>query len=143
MDDAVKAASPEGLQAQRAATAAAQEAYLTACKEKHSVDKLQSAFKRIIKNGYSSLHLHHFFTCGHDEVKCWTIRERTKAPQAAGTIHGDFETHFIKAEIMAYADLNAAGSEAECKAAGKMQLKGKDYTVESGDCIFFHHNATK
>jgi obg-like ATPase 1 len=143
MDDAVKAASPAGLQAQRAATTAAQEAYLAACKEKHSVDKLQSAFKRIIKNGYSALHLHHFFTCGHDEVKCWTIRERTKAPQAAGTIHGDFETHFIKAEIMAYADLNAAGSEAECKAAGKMQLKGKDYTVESGDCIFFHHNATK
>ena len=99
MDDAVKAASPEGLQAQRAATTAAQEAYLAACKEKHSVDKLQSAFKRIIRNGYSALHLHHFFTCGHDEVKCWTIRERTKAPQAAGTIHGDFETHFIKAEV--------------------------------------------
>ena len=50
---------------------------------------------------------------------------------------------FMRMQIMAYADLNAAGSEAECKAAGKMQLKGKDYTVESGDCIFFHHNATK
>ena len=49
----------------------------------------------------------------------------------------------MRMQIMAYADLNAAGSEAECKAAGKMQLKGKDYTVESGDCIFFHHNATK
>jgi len=118
-------------------------AYLAACKEKHNVDKLQSAFKRIIRNGYSALHLHHFFTCGHDEVKCWTIRERTKAPQAAGTIHGDFETHFIKAEIMTYEDLNAAGSEAECKAAGKLALKGKEYVVQSGDCIFFHHNATK
>jgi obg-like ATPase 1 len=119
------------------------EAYLTECKEKYNVDKLQSAFKRIIKQGYNALHLHHFFTCGADEVKCWTIRERTKAPQAAGTIHGDFETHFIKAEVMRYEDLHAAGSEAECKAAGKMMLKGKEYVVDSGDCIFFHHNATK
>jgi obg-like ATPase 1 len=118
-------------------------AYIQDKKEKYKVEKLKSAMDRIVVAGYRCLHLHHFFTCGPDEVKCWTIRERTKAPQAAGTIHGDFETHFIKAEVMAYEDLRAAGSEAECKGAGKMQLKGKEYVVQDGDCIFFHHNATK
>jgi len=121
----------------------AQAEYIAGCKEKYGVDKLKGAFERIIHAGYKCLHLHHFFTCGHDEVKCWTIRERTKAPQAAGTIHGDFEKHFIKAEVMSYEDLNAAGNEADCKAAGKMMLKGKEYVVCNGDCVFFHHNATK
>jgi obg-like ATPase 1 len=127
----------------RTGVSAGQQAYIDQCKEKYKVEKLKSAFDMIIKKGYKCLHLQHFFTCGADEVKCWTVRERTKAPQAAGTIHGDFETHFIKAEVMAFDDLKAAGSEADCKAAGKMQLKGKEYVVQNGDCIFFHHNATK
>lgn len=128
---------------QECETEEAKAEYIAGCKEKYGVEKLKGAMDRIVVAGYKCLHLHHFFTCGHDEVKCWTIRERTKAPQAAGTIHGDFETHFIKAEVMAFDDLQAAGTEAECKAAGKMQLKGKEYVVQDGDCIFFHHNATK
>eukprot|EP00657_Telonema_sp_P-1_P005107 TRINITY_DN22250_c0_g1_i1.p1 TRINITY_DN22250_c0_g1~~TRINITY_DN22250_c0_g1_i1.p1 ORF type:complete len:263 (+),score=90.48 TRINITY_DN22250_c0_g1_i1:207-995(+) len=113
----------------------AKQAYIDNCKKKYGVEKLKSAMERIIVAGYKCLHLHHFFTTGPDEVKCWTIRERTKAPQAAGTIHGDFEKHFIKAEVMAYNDLHAVGTEAECKAAGKMQLKGKEYVVK--DCLLY------
>merc|ERR1712086_462864 len=101
----------------------------------------RSAFPRIIKSGYNSLHLQHFYTCGPDEVKCWTIRQRTKAPQAAGTIHGDFEKCFIKAQIMKYSDMEELGSEAEVKAKGLMREKGKDYVMEDGDIVHFMHNA--
>jgi len=103
----------------------------------------QSAFKRIVWSGYRSLHLQHFYTCGKDEVKCWTIRQRTKAPQAAGTIHGDFEKCFIKATIMKYEDMEELGSEEEVKAKGKVKDKGKDYVMEDGDIVHFQHNATK
>ena len=65
---------------------------------------------RIIKAGYKNLQLIHYFTAGEDEVKCWTIRDGTKAPQAAGVIHSDFERGFICAEVMAFADLERLGS---------------------------------
>lgn len=103
----------------------------------------KSAFHRVVWAGYRSLHLQHFFTCGADEVKCWTIRQRTKAPQAAGTIHGDFERCFIKAQIMKYDDLNELGDEAEVKAKGKLKDKGKEYVMEDGDIVHFQHNAGK
>merc|ERR1711871_950435 len=106
----------------------------------------KSAFKGkkgIIWQGYKSLHLQHFYTCGKDEVKCWTIRERTKAPQAAGTIHGDFERCFIKAIVMKFDDLKELGDEAAVKAGGKQREKGKDYVMEDGDIVHFQHNAKK
>lgn len=107
------------------------------CEEKGA----QSAFKRMTWAGYRALHLQHFYTVGKDEVKCWTIRQRTKAPQAAGTIHGDFERCFIKAQVMKYDDLHEHGDEVEVKAKGKLKDKGKDYTMEDGDIVHFQHNA--
>jgi len=100
-----------------------------------------SSMPKIIKTGYDVLELIYFFTCGEDEVKCWTIRAGTKAPQAAGVIHTDFEKGFICAEVMAYIDYVAGGSEAAVKAAGKFFQQGKNYTVVDGDIIFFKFNA--
>lgn len=102
----------------------------------------QSMLNRIIKTGYYDISLIHFFTCGPDEVKCWTIRKGTKAPQAAGVIHTDFEKGFICAEVYKYTDLVEFGSEAEVKARGKYLQKGKDYVVEDGDIIFFKFNVS-
>ena len=70
-----------------------------------------SCIPRIIKIGYNTIRLIHYFTAGEDEVKCWTIREGTKAPQAAGVIHTDFERGFICAEVMKFDDLERLGSE--------------------------------
>jgi obg-like ATPase 1 len=75
-----------------------------------------------------------YFTCGPDEVRAWTIRKGTKAPQAAGVIHSDFENKFICGEIMSYTDLHEHGSEAAVKAAGKLRQQGKPYESE---CFFF------
>lgn len=77
-----------------------------------------SCISKLIKTGYSHLRLIHYFTAGEDEVKCWTIREGTKAPGAAGVIHTDFERGFICAEVMKFEDLERLGSEAEVKAEG-------------------------
>jgi len=77
-----------------------------------------SIINKIIKIGYNALRLIHYFTAGEDEVKCWTIREGTKAPQAAGVIHTDFEKGFICAEVMKYEDLEREGSEHAVKAEG-------------------------
>jgi len=106
-------------------------------------NKLQSGIPKIIKTGYHSLELIHFFTCGADEVKCWTIRSGTKAPQAAGVIHTDFEKGFICAEVMKFADFKELGSEGAVKAAGKLKQEGKNYTVQDGDIIFFKFNVSK
>eukprot|EP00002_Diphylleia_rotans_P009373 TRINITY_DN194_c0_g1_i1.p1 TRINITY_DN194_c0_g1~~TRINITY_DN194_c0_g1_i1.p1 ORF type:complete len:395 (+),score=106.51 TRINITY_DN194_c0_g1_i1:85-1269(+) len=113
---------------------AARKAY---CESKN----LQSALAKIITTGYHALRLAHFFTAGEDEVKCWTITAGTKAPQAAGTIHTDFEKGFICAEVMKFTDFKEHGSESAVKAAGKCQQQGKGYTVEDGDIIFFKFNA--
>ena len=104
-------------------------------------NKAASALEKIIVQGYKGLHLEYFFTCGPDEVKAWTIQKNTKAPQAAGRIHGDFEKGFIMAEVMKYTDFKEEGSEAAVKAAGKYRMQGKNYTVEDGDIIFFKFNA--
>lgn len=77
-----------------------------------------SMIDRIIKAGYKHLQLIHYFTAGADEVKCWTIRDGTKAPGAAGVIHTDFERGFICAEVMKFADLEEEGDEQAVKAAG-------------------------
>jgi obg-like ATPase 1 len=101
-----------------------------------------SMVNRIIKTGYHALNLIHFFTAGEDEVKCWTVRQGSKAPKAAGVIHTDFEKGFICAEVMKYDDLISLGSEAQVKADGKMKQCGKDYVVEDGDVIYFRFNVT-
>ncbi|ESN97492.1 hypothetical protein HELRODRAFT_187336 [Helobdella robusta] len=100
-----------------------------------------SSLEKIIVNGYSSLGLMYFFTAGEDEVKAWTIQKHTKAPQAAGKIHTDFEKGFIMAEVMKFDDFKEEGSENAVKAAGKYKQKGRDYIVEDGDIIHFKFNA--
>jgi len=102
----------------------------------------KSMLDKIINTGYSALSLIHYFTCGEDEVKCWTIRQGTKAPQAAGIIHTDFERGFICAEVYKYTDLLELGSEPAVKSGGKYLQKGKDYVVEDGDIIFFKFNVS-
>ncbi|EGC30695.1 hypothetical protein DICPUDRAFT_83396 [Dictyostelium purpureum] len=106
-------------------------------KEYEKTKGATSSISKIIKNGYHHLQLYHFFTCGKDEVRCWTIQKGTKAPQAAGTIHTDFEKGFIMAETMAYNDFFELKSESECKAKGKYRNEGKNYVVQDGDIIFF------
>jgi len=111
-------------------------------KKKYLEDnKCASTLEKVITQGYKALNLQYFFTAGPDEVKAWTIQKGTKAPQAAGRIHTDFEKGFIMAEVMNYVDFKEEGSEAATKAAGKYRQKGKDYTVEDGDIIFFKFNA--
>ncbi|GJN09482.1 hypothetical protein PR202_ga27493 [Eleusine coracana subsp. coracana] len=97
---------------------------------------------KIIKTGFSAIHLIYFFTAGPDEVKCWQIRRQTKAPQAAGAIHTDFERGFICAEVMKFEDLKELGSESAVKAAGKYRQEGKTYVVQDGDIIFFKFNVS-
>lgn len=101
-----------------------------------------SQLNKIIHTGYTALNLMHFFTCGPDEVRCWTIRKGTKAPQAAGVIHSDFQRGFICAEVYKYEDIVEYGNEANVKANGRYLKKGKDYIVEDGDIIFFKFNVT-
>jgi len=104
-------------------------------------NKVTSALEKIIVQGYKALQLMYYFTGGHDEVKAWTIQKGTKAPQAAGRIHTDFEKGFIMAEVMKFNDLKEEGSEAAVKAAGKYRQQGKLYVVEDGDIILFKFNA--
>jgi len=104
--------------------------------------KTASAIPKINKTGYHALDLIHFFTCGEDEVKAWTIRKYTKAPQAAGVIHTDFEKGFICAETMKFEEFKELGSEAAVRAAGKYKQEGKNYEVKDGDILFFKANTT-
>jgi obg-like ATPase 1 len=92
-----------------------------------------SALDKIVKTGYKALQLEYFFTSGKDEVRAWTIQKGTKAPQAAGRIHTDFEKGFIMAEVMKCADLMELGNENAVKAAGKYRQQGRNYTTEDGD----------
>merc|ERR1719399_1176893 len=110
--------------------------------EQLKTDETTSAIPKMISNAFHMVHLIYFFTAGPDEVKEWTIRKGMKAPQAAGTIHTDFEHGFICAEVMAYDDLKELGNEAAVKAAGKYKQEGKTYEVQDGDVIFFKFNVT-
>ena len=97
----------------------------------------QTALERLTALCYATLGLISFFTVGEDEVRAWTIRAQSLAPQAGRAIHSDIERGFIRAEIMAYADLIELGSEEKVKSAGKFMQKGRDYTVADGDIIHF------
>lgn len=104
---------------------------------------LQSALPKIITTMRQKLDLISFFTCGPDEVREWTIRRGTKAPQAAGVIHNDLMNTFILADVMKYDDVVEYKDDAAIKAAGKLQQKGKNYVVEDGDIIYFRAGAGK
>jgi obg-like ATPase 1 len=103
--------------------------------------KTKSNIPKIIQTGFQTLNLINFFTCGPDEVRAWPVQVGTKAPQAAGTIHTDFEKKFIKAEVMKYAELKELGSEPAVKAAGKYRTEGKSYVVEDADILLIKHGA--
>eukprot|EP00727_Mastigamoeba_balamuthi_P012207 m51a1_g7609 putative obg-like atpase 1-like (409) ;mRNA; f:261303-263161 len=97
---------------------------------------------KIVKAGYNALDLIYFFTAGADEVRAWTIKRGTKAPQAAGVIHTDFEKGFICAEVMTFEDFRELGSESACKENGKYRQQGKTYEVGDGDIMFFKANSS-
>jgi ribosome-binding ATPase len=97
----------------------------------------EAGLDRLIRAGYALLHLVTFFTAGPKEARAWTVTAGTKAPQAAGVIHSDFEQGFIRAETIAYDDYVACGGEAGARDAGKMRLEGKDYVVADGDVMHF------
>ncbi|WP_261303424.1 redox-regulated ATPase YchF [Paenibacillus andongensis] len=100
----------------------------------------ESGLNRLIKAAYRKLGLYTYFTAGVQEVRAWTIRKGTKAPQAAGVIHTDFERGFIRAEVVSYNDLAAAGSMNGAKEKGQVRLEGKEYVVNDGDVMHFRFN---
>ncbi|KAL2270171.1 hypothetical protein VTJ83DRAFT_2355 [Remersonia thermophila] len=102
-----------------------------------------SALGKIIVQMRKALNLGSFFTVGPDEVRQWTIRNGTKAPQAAGVIHSDFEKTFIQAIVFNFSVLKELGDEAEVRAKGKVMTKGKDYVVEDGDILLIKAGAAK
>lgn len=100
----------------------------------------ESGVSRLIRSAYALLNLETYFTAGVQEVRAWTFTRGTKAPQAAGVIHTDFEKGFIRAEVIKYNDYVKYGSENACKEAGKMSVEGKEYTVQDGDIMHFRFN---
>ena len=100
----------------------------------------ESGLDRMIKCSYDLLGLISFLTCGADECRAWTIKKGTKAPQAAGKIHSDFERGFIRAEIVAYNDLKACGTMAVAKEKGLVRSEGKEYVMNDGDVTLFRFN---
>jgi len=100
----------------------------------------EPGLNRLIRAGYSLLHLITFFTIGPKEARAWTVHKGERAPQAAGVIHTDFEKGFIRAETIAYDDYVANNGEAGARDAGKLRLEGKDYVVQDGDVMHFRFN---
>ncbi len=100
----------------------------------------ESGLSALIHAVYRLLGLRTFFTSGKDECRAWTIHAGDKAPQAAGVIHTDFEKGFIKADVYSYTDIDAMGTEAALKSAGKIRMEGKEYVVQDGDVMFFKFN---
>jgi ribosome-binding ATPase len=100
----------------------------------------ESGLEQIIQKAFDKLGLQSYFTAGVKEVRAWTIRKNTKAPQAAAVIHNDFEKGFIRAEVIAYNDFIANNGEVGAKNAGKMRLEGKEYIVADGDVMHFRFN---
>ncbi len=100
----------------------------------------ESGVSRLIRSAYKLLDLETYITAGELEVRAWTYRKGSKAPQCAGVIHTDFEKGFIRAEVIKYDDYIALGSENACKEAGKMSVEGKEYVVQDGDIMHFRFN---
>jgi GTP-binding protein YchF len=106
--------------------------------QEYGITELSAA--KVIRLSYELLAIQSFFTVGEDEVRAWSVRIGATAPEAAGAIHSDLQKGFIRAEVMKYDDLIAAGSEAALKAAGKLRLEGKEYIVKDGDIVHIRHN---
>lgn len=100
----------------------------------------ESGLEKLVVASYDLLGLQSYLTAGEKEVRAWTITKGTKAPQAAGKIHSDFEKGFIKAEVVSYADLVDAGSFLKAKERGKVRMEGKEYVVQDGDVVLFRFN---
>ena len=100
----------------------------------------ESGLSRLIRSSYALLGLISFLTAGSDECRAWTIKQGTKAPQAAGKIHTDFERGFIRAEVIAFEDMKACGTMAAAKAKGLVRSEGKDYVMQDGDVTLFRFN---
>ena len=100
----------------------------------------ESGLDRLVKASYTLLGLISYLTSGEDECRAWTIRRGTKAPQAAGKIHSDFERGFIRAEVVSYEDLMACGTMAAAREKGLIRSEGKEYVVQDGDIILFRFN---
>jgi ribosome-binding ATPase len=100
----------------------------------------ESGLTKVLHEGYDLLHLITFFTAGPKEVHAWTTHTGTRAPQAAGEIHTDFETGFIRAEVISFSDLDRLGTEAQVREAGLLRVEGRDYAVNDGDILFIRFN---
>ena len=100
----------------------------------------EAGLDKLIRAGYSLLHLITYFTVGPKEARAWTITKGTKAPQAAAVIHTDFEKGFIRAETIAYDDYVNLGGESGARDGGKLRLEGKEYIVADGDVLHFRFN---
>ena len=105
----------------------------------NAVSELSAA--RVIRLSYELLAIQSFFTVGEDEVRAWSVAIGATAPEAAGAIHTDLQKGFIRAEVMKYDELLAAGSEAAMKATGKLRLEGKEYIVKDGDIVHIRHSS--
>ena len=100
----------------------------------------ETGLDRLIKSSYKSLELCTYFTAGPQETKAWTVKENSKAPNAAGVIHSDFQKGFIKAEVISYQDYLDFNGESGCRDNGKLRIEGKDYIVKDGDILHFRFN---
>ena len=100
----------------------------------------KTGLNKLIKEGYDLLNLNTFFTSGIEESRAWTIKKNTRAPEAAGVIHTDFEKKFIRAEAVSCEDFFEFGSAEKCKEKGKLRIEGKDYIVKDGDVLHFRVN---
>ncbi len=100
----------------------------------------ETGLARVIRSGYDLLHLITFFTAGPKETRAWTVAQGSKAPQAAGAIHSDFERGFIRAETIAFDDYVTLGGEAKAREAGRLRAEGKEYVVQDGDVMLFRFN---
>jgi GTP-binding protein YchF len=106
----------------------------------HSTGQTESGLDVLARVGFATLGLATYLTAGPKEARAWTIRQGATAPEAAGVIHSDFQRGFIKAQVVSYDDLVAAGSVAEARARGKVRLEGKDYVMRDGDVVEFRFN---
>lgn len=126
--------------------AAAAEEQIAEMDEEEKADFLEMegveepGLNRLIRAAYKLLGLETFFTAGGPETRAWTFKKGTKAPQAAGIIHSDFERGFIRAEVISFADLDELGSAQAVKEAGKLRLEGKEYVMQDGDIVEFRFN---
>jgi GTP-binding protein YchF len=100
----------------------------------------EPGLNRVIRAGYELLGLKTYFTAGEKEVRAWTFKQGSTAPQAAGVIHTDFEKGFIRAEVTSFDDFVHFGGEHGAKEAGRLRLEGKDYVVQEGDVMHFRFN---